>query len=100
MTDTLTPAAPKEIELKIDGNTVQVLQQIQQWHTAAHEQLVTLLDNGKAGVTLDLGSDLKVELNEDSASGFRIACLIAKSLFGTLPFTLSPPAEEEEVPEV
>jgi hypothetical protein len=103
MTDTNVPAT-KEVEIKIDNATVEILQQIQLWHKKASEQLATLLDNGKAGITLDLGEELKVKLTEETAGSFRIALLICTSLFGTLPFTLSPPedaveAEVADLPE-
>lgn len=95
----------QEIELKIDNTTVQILQQVQAWHAAANEQLMTLIDNAKEGVTLDLGGELKILMTEEMAKGFKTGLLIVKSLFQTLPFTLSPPvdpveAEIEELPEV
>lgn len=84
---------PKEVEVKIDNTTVQILQTIQEWHANSNEQLMTLIDNAKLDVVLDLGPDLKIKLTEEMASGFKTGLLICKSLFGTLPFTLTPPEE-------
>jgi len=91
--------APSEIEMRVNGPVVEILQHVEAWHKLAHEQLQTLIDNGNAGVTLDLG-ELKLELNEESAKGFRIALLIAKSQFATLPFNMSPTEQEVEDAEL
>lgn len=97
MTDTNAPEAlPTEVEVKIDSTTVQILQTIQEWHTVSNDQLMTLIDNAKEGVTLDLGNDLKILLTEEMAKGFKTGLLIVKSLFGTLPFTLTPPEDPVE----
>lgn len=95
MTDK-TPEEPTgPVEVRIDNQTVQILQTVEEWHANASEHLMTLVDNGKAGVTLDLGPDLKILLTEEMASGFRTGLLVAKSLFGKLPFDLTPPEEQE-----
>jgi len=87
---------PTEVELKIDANSIKVLEVVQNWHTNANEQLMTLIDNAKEGVTLDLGGEMKILLTEDMAKGFKTGLLIVKSLFGTLPFNLTPPEDPVE----
>lgn len=104
MTDTIAQELPTEVEVKIDSTTVQILQTVQAWHENSNEHLMTLIDNAKEGVTLDLGNDLKILLTEEMAKGFKTGLLIVKSMFGTLPFTLTPPedaveAEVADLPE-
>lgn len=89
---------PSTLELPVNGPALGALRIVSTWHENSVEQINTLLDNAKPGVTLKMGTDdkpLEVVLNEESVKGFRIALLLALALVGTLPYELQAPTEGE-----
>lgn len=89
---------PTPTELRIDGPVVEILEQVKKWQEHGISQLQNLQEHGNPGVVIKLGStadgeELDLELNEDSAKGFRVALLVAMSQFGVLPFTMTPNEE-------
>lgn len=93
---------PAPTELRIDGPVVEILEQVKKWQEHGISQLQNLHEHGNPGVVIKLGStadgeELDLELNEDSAKGFRVALLVAMSQFGILPFTMTPNEEPADV---
>jgi len=82
----------------VNGAALEALQIVAAWHKNGVEQINTLLEHAKNGVTLKMGTEdkpLDVELNEESAKGFRVGLLLALAQIGTLPFELQAPADDE-----
>lgn len=89
---------PKEVNVPVSGDALQALQIVAGWHKNGVEQINTLLEHAKDGVTLKMGTEekpLDVELTEEKAAGFRIGLLLALAQIGTLPFELQAPTDAE-----